>query len=148
MTDLQVACRGCSFSRSPGRSSLLWILVALSILTSGCSTYSSKFRTVVAKIKQDEFFHSLDATLRYELQGGDSEAIPYRAVVYLEYVDAETNKKVVHRCLYQYTLTWEQGESRDWNWQLAAVHQQSPSGEWILSREAVVQPGFLKMLRP
>lgn len=130
------------------RRCLLATLMLLIVLTSGCSTYSNKFRTVVSKIKQDELFQSLDAKVRYKIEGGNSEAIPYQATLYLEYVDSDSQERTVYRCRYNYLQTWKEGEERDWNWSLAVVHHQLPSGEWVKSMELLDQPKFLEMLRP
>ena len=126
--------------------SLLLLLVCL--LTCGCSSYNSKFKKVVAKIKKDQLFKSLDGKLRYELEGGTSEAKPFVALLYLDCVDSKTNEARSYRCRYFYQLTWIEGQDRDWNWALAMVEEADPEGEWIVSDVIENRPDFIKMLRP
>jgi len=128
------------------KTSLLLLLLCL--LTCGCSSYNGKFKKVVAKIKQDEIFKSLDAKLRYEMEGGTSEAIPFVALLYLDCVDSKTSETRSYRCRYHYQLTWLEDQDRDWNWALAMVEEADAEGEWITSDVIQNQPDFIKMLRP
>ena len=124
------------------------LLLLLCLLTCGCSSYSSKFKKVVTKIKQDQLFESMDGKLRYELEGGSSEAKPFMATVYLDCVDSKTNKQRSFRCRYYFQQTWLEGEERAWNWALATVEEADAAGDWGRTDIIFTQPDFIKMLRP
>jgi hypothetical protein len=126
--------------------SLLLLLVCL--FSCGCSSYNSKFKKVVAKIKKDQLFQSLDGKLRYEMEGGTSEAKPFVALLYLDYVDSKTSEARSYRCRYYYQLTWLEGQDRDWNWALSLVEEADPAGAWVVSDAIQNRPDFIKMLRP
>ena len=130
------------------KNTISLLLLLLCLLTCGCSSYNSKFKKVVAKIKQDDIFKSLDGKLRYEMEGGTSEAKPFVALLYLDYVDSKTGEARSFRCRYFYQLTWLEDQDRDWNWALAMVEEADAEGEWITSDVIQNQPDFIKMLRP
>ena len=124
------------------------LLLLLCLLTCGCSSYSSKFKKVVTKIKQDQLFESMDGKLRYELEGGSSEAKPFMATVYLDCVDSKTSKERSFRCRYYYQQTWREGEDRAWNWALGTIEEVDAAGDWGKTDVFRTQPDFLKMIRP
>ena len=128
------------------KTSLLLLLVCL--FSCGCSPYNGKFKKVVSKIKQDKIFKSLDAKVRYEIEGGTSEVKPFVALLYLDYVDSKTGEAHSFRCRYNYQLTWLEDQERDWNWALSVVEEADAEGEWVVSDAIQTRPDFIKMLRP
>ena len=126
-----------------------WLLILLlSLLAAGCTSYSSKFRGVADKVRKHPHFQSLNAQIDYEIEPGQSEVIPYIAILMLKYVDAETGEDQVYRVRYGYQPTFHDGKPRDWNWVLSNVERPLESGQWEQFPEILKQPKMLDMLRP
>ena len=117
-------------------------------LTTGCNSYSSKFKKVAEKIRQHEYFQSLEAEMDYKFEPGDAESIPFHAIMELEYVDEKTGKTQALRVRYGYQPTFPEGGPREWNWILANVEQRLENGEWQRMPSIVDKPKLLDMLRP
>ena len=131
------------------RISNRWLLVLLlSLLAAGCTSYSSKFRGVADKIKKHPHFQSLNAQMEYEISPGQSEAIPYSAMVILKYADPETGEDQVYRVRYGYQPTFRDDQPREWNWVLENVERPLESGQWEQFSEILKQPKMVDMLRP
>ncbi|MFP6620667.1 MAG: hypothetical protein VB877_15085 [Pirellulaceae bacterium] len=130
------------------RTTTRWLLVLLlSLLAAGCTSYSSKFRRVADKIRKHPHFQSLNAHMDYEIEPGQSEAIPYIAILMLKYADAETGEDQVYRVRYGYPQTFRDNNPREWNWVLANVERSLESGQWEQFPEILKQPTMLDMLR-